>query len=1300
MLRRLLLLGASWSAIAAALAQPVPLLNGPAAPHGGPNISGATAPPAVTSLNFATQAYTGPSGTLADTTGVLTVTRASAAYAESNVGLWTSFASNVAAITNKGLLVERAATNFSVNQNTSAVAGTPGTAPSGWSLVNIPTGITVTLSLPGTDATTGFKITRYAFSGTAGSTLTPTIRLGPASGGNLCPAAQGQVWASSAFLALNAGSLPVNSNLFVTYPGVNGLVASTDVPNSTVVAAAAAPLGTIGATATRFETLPLYAHLTVTGVYASIGFPMVSGNAYSFTIDVIEPQLEKLPSILHRATSPIDCATSNTTGTTRALSVVTIAGALLTQMQGAAVTASLTLGPSKWRPSSYLSGVTGPEAPTVNPMVLPILGVNGAAALQREADGGISSSFSAALRTFRAQLTNWTIGNPSAALAWKATALAVSNSAGADYATTAAAPPSVTAATLGTAGGSAAIDGYIRALTVTSAALDLSSVATIAADYIVNGATSLGITAAYRAKFEGRSVAILGSWDEVRIGGMQTGGLAFTDITPFAMFTSGVTSSGSTDILFTDPTAGTNPSPTGSVQPGLNCQPVLVNSIGPACRISAIGVASGSGAHATLSAPTLLSIPDATKILIYQQYGSIPRWLMTRIAAKLGVPDSEFTFESRYFSSVYDEMLAESGIPVYWTGGAASVTKAGTRLNGAAFNSASYAGGTVAAKSASAKVWTDATYEGDLMALAGVPFTVGRESAATYSEPSSMAGFIAYDTSNGGLQQSGFPDNTVANYTNVDPYVTAGDITSGLLPEIITDPGSAAGTGDSGVQAYNFRLTLVKNVVAAATATSAIGATTITVATSLVIKNGAAIRMITGAVPPGTTVTAYSGTTVTLSAAIVSPGVAIGDLINVTHPRSLAVFPLAGATDTSTFSFNAARYEILLRSFALAAAAGRTYSPTVSATTGNSVFNFLDIIQAKPGLGGSNAVYDGNAVGIVNTDLIGGSAAYPTGSYSARKAIRDNHRNHILGLLWVIQYYSDARIPAGLQFDCLNWNFDNMHYSPGHPDDAAFPGFPPQLYVREARRFTRSDYAAFNYNDVATNQVDGSAPRSALSFGAGAYGIDSHHTQRIVHVGRTPNVASFTGSISGTTLTVASGLTGTVAKGPVSGTNVAAGQRITGQLSGTAGGLGTYSVSISNTAASTAITLLTEVAWNEGILAVTGAAGSNHMAPLPSQAVIPKASDCSNITVPFAVNASHLGFGFFRMELSAMAVAESCGLLAAMAIEQGSQPDLALVETNVSGNFRYGDTVTAGTFAYRLATTGPAPTFANAPLIN
>jgi len=57
--------------------------------------------------------------------------------------------------------------------------------------------------------------------------------------------------------------------------------------------------------------------------------------------------------------------------------------------------------------------------------------------------------------------------------------------------------------------------------------------------------------------------------------------------------------------------------------------------------------------------------------------------------------------------------------------------------------------------------------------------------------------------------------------------------------------------------------------------------------------------------------------------------------------------------------------------------------------------------------------------------------------------------------------------------------------------------------------------------------------------------------------------ASFTGSISGDVLTVTGAVTGTIYPGSVlSGTNVATGTQITGQLSGTTGGDGTYSVSI------------------------------------------------------------------------------------------------------------------------------------------
>ena len=88
-------------------------------------------------------------------------------------------------------------------------------------------------------------------------------------------------------------------------------------------------------------------------------------------------------------------------------------------------------------------------------------------------------------------------------------------------------------------------------------------------------------------------------------------------------------------------------------------------------------------------------------------------------------------------------------------------------------------------------VFIDATYEGDLMAGAGVTYTVGREENSRYGE-----------TYNGIRSGGGdFKDG-------VDPYILKGDANSGLLPGITPGGPGIAGTGDKGVQAYCFRMCL------------------------------------------------------------------------------------------------------------------------------------------------------------------------------------------------------------------------------------------------------------------------------------------------------------------------------------------------------------------------------------------------------------------------------------------------------------------------------------------------------------
>ena len=86
-----------------------------------------------------------------------------------------------------------------------------------------------------------------------------------------------------------------------------------------------------------------------------------------------------------------------------------------------------------------------------------------------------------------------------------------------------------------------------------------------------------------------------------------------------------------------------------------------------------------------------------------------------------------------------------------------------------------------------AKVFIDASYEGDLMALAKVKYRIGKESKADYGE--SLAGMIV---------SKEFP--------GVDPYKVKGDPKSGLLSPIHSDPLGNEGDGSRFFMAYNFKL--------------------------------------------------------------------------------------------------------------------------------------------------------------------------------------------------------------------------------------------------------------------------------------------------------------------------------------------------------------------------------------------------------------------------------------------------------------------------------------------------------------
>ncbi len=106
----------------------------------------------------------------------------------------------------------------------------------------------------------------------------------------------------------------------------------------------------------------------------------------------------------------------------------------------------------------------------------------------------------------------------------------------------------------------------------------------------------------------------------------------------------------------------------------------------------------------------------------------------------------------------------------------------------------------------SGRVYIDATYEGDLMASAGVSYTVGRESNKEYGE--TLNGVHTADTART-LTNRVSSDSINHNFAKgVDPYREKGNPLSGLLPFINPNGPGKEGSADKGVQAYCYRMCL------------------------------------------------------------------------------------------------------------------------------------------------------------------------------------------------------------------------------------------------------------------------------------------------------------------------------------------------------------------------------------------------------------------------------------------------------------------------------------------------------------
>lgn len=165
--------------------------------------------------------------------------------------------------------------------------------------------------------------------------------------------------------------------------------------------------------------------------------------------------------------------------------------------------------------------------------------------------------------------------------------------------------------------------------------------------------------------------------------------------------------------------------------------------------------------------------------------GGMSREFYGRLGEKYG-QDEAWLFEPHVAEQVFEEMIHEAGVPVLR--GERLDLDGGVRKDGARLVAIKMESGRVLA----GRVFIDASYEGDLMAKAGVSYTVGREASATYGET-----LNGVQTRNAIHHQFAHP---------VDPYVVSGHSSSGLLPGVDSTGPGPDGSGDHRVQAYCFRM--------------------------------------------------------------------------------------------------------------------------------------------------------------------------------------------------------------------------------------------------------------------------------------------------------------------------------------------------------------------------------------------------------------------------------------------------------------------------------------------------------------
>jgi hypothetical protein len=157
-----------------------------------------------------------------------------------------------------------------------------------------------------------------------------------------------------------------------------------------------------------------------------------------------------------------------------------------------------------------------------------------------------------------------------------------------------------------------------------------------------------------------------------------------------------------------------------------------------------------------------------------------------------GAQRTMWIFEPHVAEKVFEDFVKEHQIPVHrneWLDRTTGVVIRNGRIVSLT---------TITGRTYTGRMFIDATYEGDLMAAAGVSYHVGREAQATYGEKWNgvQTGVLHHRHHFGVLKGP------------ISPYLTPGDPKSGLLPRISAAPPGEFGQADTRIQAYCYRMCL------------------------------------------------------------------------------------------------------------------------------------------------------------------------------------------------------------------------------------------------------------------------------------------------------------------------------------------------------------------------------------------------------------------------------------------------------------------------------------------------------------